>query len=166
MRIAAIVLAALVTGSIPAAAAAQPLTPQQWISHGERVHGGFGTFIAVGIRIGLDALTRLDAKPREVSVELWSGRKSPCPCAIDGIIVATSASPGQGTAKVADTPAPEGTMLVAVITHRKTGASVRYTVPETWLGQLAAWNKQFDPGGRFDAVMKAEGLFEVVAERK
>jgi formylmethanofuran dehydrogenase subunit E len=148
------------------AASAQDLTPQQWISHGERVHGGFGTFIAVGIRIGLDALRQLEARPREVAVELWSGPKSPCPCAIDGIIVATSASPGQGTAKVADARAPEGSMFVAVFTHRKTGASVRYTVGEKWLAQLAAWNKQFDPAGRFDVVMKADGLFETVLQRK
>jgi hypothetical protein len=27
------------------------------------VHGGFGAFISLGIKIGLDALNRLDASP-------------------------------------------------------------------------------------------------------
>jgi hypothetical protein len=36
-------------------------TPQEWIELGARVHGGFGAFIPLGIRIGLDALARLDA---------------------------------------------------------------------------------------------------------
>jgi hypothetical protein len=30
---------------------------------GARVHGGFGAFISLGIKIGLDALNRLDASP-------------------------------------------------------------------------------------------------------
>ena len=44
---------------IPIAARAE--TPEEWITLGARVHGGFGSFIPVGIRIGLDALQRLDA---------------------------------------------------------------------------------------------------------
>jgi hypothetical protein len=43
-------------------------TPDEWITLGARVHGGFGAFIPVGIRIGLDALQRHNAKPREVTV--------------------------------------------------------------------------------------------------
>ena len=38
---------------IPMAECAE--TPQEWITLGARVHGGFGSFIPVGIRIGLDA---------------------------------------------------------------------------------------------------------------
>ena len=37
------------TGALPAAA---QQTPDEWIALGRRVHGGFGTFIPVGIRIG------------------------------------------------------------------------------------------------------------------
>ena len=36
-------------------------SPEEWIRLGERVHGGFGAFIPVGIRIGQDALQRLKA---------------------------------------------------------------------------------------------------------
>jgi hypothetical protein len=36
-------------------------TPDEWVALGARVHGGFGGFIPLGIRIGLDALDRLHA---------------------------------------------------------------------------------------------------------
>ena len=35
---------------------------------GRRMHGGSGSFIPLGIRIGLDAVERLKAKPRELAV--------------------------------------------------------------------------------------------------
>jgi hypothetical protein len=38
-------------------------TPEEWISLGARVHGAFGAFIPVGIKIGLDAVKHLNAKP-------------------------------------------------------------------------------------------------------
>jgi len=37
------------------APAAHAQTPEQWVQWGERVHGGFGSLIALGIRVGLDA---------------------------------------------------------------------------------------------------------------
>jgi hypothetical protein len=36
-------------------------TPEEWITLGARVHGAFGAFIPVGIKIGLDAVGRLNA---------------------------------------------------------------------------------------------------------
>ena len=45
------VIAALL---VPTSAHAE--TKQEWITLGARVHGGFGPFIPVGIRIGLDAM--------------------------------------------------------------------------------------------------------------
>ncbi len=48
-------------------------TPEEWIKLGARVHGAFGAFIPVGIRIGLDALDRLKAEPRGVSVVYYDG---------------------------------------------------------------------------------------------
>jgi hypothetical protein len=39
-------------------------TSEEWITLGERIHGGFGSFIPVGIRIGLDALQRLKRRSR------------------------------------------------------------------------------------------------------
>jgi hypothetical protein len=47
------------------------------------------------------------------------------------------------------------------VRNRKTGEGFRYTVADAWLPQVLEWNKTFDPAGRFDAAMKADGLFEV-----
>ena len=143
--------------NLPAAAE----TREEWITLGERVHGGFGSFIPVGIRIGLDALQKLKAKPREVTVIFWAGPKAPCACAADGILIATSSSPGQGSLRVSPDMGPAGTFAVALITSKQTGASVKYTVAESWLPTLGEMNKTLDPTGRYDAVMKAQGLFQI-----
>jgi hypothetical protein len=34
-------------------------------------------------------------------------------------------------------------------------------VADAWLPKVLEWSKTSDPAGRFDAAMKAEGLFEV-----
>jgi formylmethanofuran dehydrogenase subunit E len=144
-----------------AISAARAETPEEWVSLGARVHGGFGSFIPVGIRIGLDALARLDAKPRDVTVVYYSGAKAPCPCPADGIAIATMASAGQGTLQVAAEKAPDGFMAVAIIRHKTTGAGLKYAVAEAWMPKLLAMNKDFDPMGRYNAVMNAADLFTV-----
>ena len=70
-------------------------TAEEWIALGARVHGGFGAFIPLGIKIGLDAAQRLNAKPRELTVLYYDSDKSPCACFADGIAIATYASVGQ-----------------------------------------------------------------------
>jgi hypothetical protein len=109
---------------------AQAETPAQRIDLGARVHGGFGAFIPIGIRIGLDAKERIKAEPRGLVVTYYTGEKAPCPCIADGAMLATSASPGQGTLLISPEKAPPGMLAV-------------------------------DPAERFDAAMKAQGLFEV-----
>ena len=136
-------------------------TPQEWVALGARVHGAFGAFIPVGIRIGLDALQRLDAQPRGVTVVYYSGPKSPCPCPADGIAIATMASVGQNTLHVAPEKAPDDALGVAIIRSKTTGAAVKYTIAASWIPKLIAINKEFDPLGRYDAVMQAPGLFSV-----
>ena len=144
------------------APAARAETPEQWIELGTRVHGGFGAFIPAGIRIGLDALARLKAERRGVSVTFYSGEKSPCPCIADGVMLATQASPGQGTLQVAAEKAPAGLLAVVVVRDRKTGAAVRYAVADSFMAKVVDWNRTLDPAGRYQAVMSAPGLFEVV----
>jgi formylmethanofuran dehydrogenase subunit E len=141
-------------------APARAESPDDWIKLGTRVHGGFGAFIPAGIRIGLDALERLKAEPRGVSVTFYSGERSPCPCIADGVMLATQASPGQGTVQVAAEKAPAGLLAVVVVRDRKSGRGVRYSVKDTWMARIADWNKALDPMGRYQAVMSAEGLFE------
>jgi len=56
--------------------------PEQWVALLTRVHGGFGSFLPVGIRIGEDAMKRLGAKPRELVNQKtrWQWRNSPTIC--------------------------------------------------------------------------------------
>jgi formylmethanofuran dehydrogenase subunit E len=147
------------------AAPARAETPEEWVQLGARVHGGFGSFLPVGIRIGLDALERLNAKPREVTVTYYDSDKAPCACVADGVAIATIASVGQRTLQIAAEKAPAGAMAVIIVRSKQSGAAVRYTVSDSWIPKLIEINKSFDPRGRYDAVMKADGLFDAVAEK-
>ena len=143
------------------ATGARAETPEEWVKLGARVHGGFGSFIPVGIRIGLDALKRLEAEPRGITVVYYSGAKAPCPCPADGIAIATMASAGQGTLHVSPDKAPESALGVAEIRSKATGAGVRYTIAASWIPKLIAMNKEYDPLGGYNAVMDAADLFDV-----
>jgi formylmethanofuran dehydrogenase subunit E len=148
----AVLLLACLTSGVPHHASAQT-TPEEWVQLGARVHGGFGTFIAVGIRIGQDAMKQLNAQPRELDVTYYDGVATPCPCVADGIMIATYASPGQGTLRVAPDKAASELMGAVVIRSRKTGQGVRYAIPDTLRPKLAEWNKANDPLGRYRVVM-------------
>ena len=113
----AVICSAVIFLSMPARAE----TPAQWIELGTRVHGGFGAFIPIGIRIGLDAKERIKAEPRGLSVTYYTGEKAPCPCIADGVMLATNASPGQDTLLIAPEKAPAGMLAVVVVRNRKTG---------------------------------------------
>ena len=54
-------------------------TPDEWVELGARVHGGFGAFIPLGIKIGLDAMKRLDAKPRELALTYYDSDRRRAP---------------------------------------------------------------------------------------
>jgi formylmethanofuran dehydrogenase subunit E len=155
------ILIAALLAFAPLSASAE--TPEEWIALGARVHGGFGAFIPLGIRIGLDAVSRLNAKPRELAVLYYDSDKSPCACFADGIAIATYASIGQRTLIVAPEKAPEGMAAVIVIRPRQGGAGFKYSIPLSALAKLGPMNKNLDPRGRYDAVMAADGLFEVEA---
>src|SRR5262245_59461261 len=128
-------------------------TPEEWIKLGARTHGGFGAFIPVGIRIGLDALERLNAEPRDVIVIYYDSDKAPCACIADGVALATVATVGQRTLRIAPEKAPDGAIAVVVVQNKQSGEAVRYTVPDEWLPTLAEWNRTLDEAGRYDAVM-------------
>ena len=136
-------------------------TTEEWIKLGARIHGGFGVLIPIGIRIGLDAQQRLKAEPRGLAVTYHTGEKSPCPCIADGVMIATQASPGQGTLQVASDKAPPGIYALIVIRNRKTGEGFRYSVADEWAPKIMEWNRSLDPAGRYDAAMNAPGLFQV-----
>jgi formylmethanofuran dehydrogenase subunit E len=149
-------LAVVSFGPVPSRAE----TPTEWIELGTRIHGFFGGFIPAGIRVGLDARERLKADPRGLSVVYYQGEKAPCPCVVDGVMIATQASPGQGTVQVAAEKAPAGLMAVIIVRNRKTGEGLRYTIADEWLPKMLAWNK-LPPLERYNEAMQASGLFMV-----
>src|SRR5262245_5612972 len=136
-------------------------TETEWIALGTRIHGGFGPFIPMGIRIGIDAKERLKGDPRGLSVLYFKGERSPCPCIVDGIMIATQASPGQATLMVSPDLAPPSLLGVAIIHNRKTCEGFRYTICDEWMPKVVEWLRTLDPPGRYKAVMKADGLFKV-----
>jgi formylmethanofuran dehydrogenase subunit E len=145
-----------------AGAAVYAQTPEEWVKLLTRVHGGFGSFLPVGIRIGEDAIKPLDAKPRELSVFFYQGEGTPCPCAADGVMLAVGASPGQGTLQIASEKSPPGTFAMVVIRPRKGGEGLKYTVPISLMPKLGEINKTIqDPLGRYDAVMALPEIFSV-----
>ncbi len=156
VRVTALVLAVLPLLAAPSRAE----TPEEWVQLGTRVHGFFGGFIPVGIRIGLDAMQRLHAAPRGLSILYYQGETAPCPCVVDGVMLAIQASPGQGTVQVSTEKAPAGSMAVIVIRDRKTRAGLRYSIADAWLPKLLAWNK-LPPIERYNQAMQAEELFTV-----
>jgi formylmethanofuran dehydrogenase subunit E len=137
-------------------------TAEEWVKLLSRVHGGFGAFLPVGIRIGEDAMRRLGAKPRELTVVFYQGEGTPCPCSADGVMLAVHASPGQGTLQIAPEKAPPGMFAVVVIRPRKGGDGLRYTVPMSLMPKLVEINRTIqDPLGRYNAVMALPDLFTV-----
>jgi formylmethanofuran dehydrogenase subunit E len=142
--------------------AAPAETPDEWITLLTRVHGGFGSFLPVGIRIGEDAMKRLKAKPRELSVVFYQGEGTPCPCTADGVSLSVYASAGQGTLQIAPEKSPAGTFVVAVIRPRKGGDGLKYTVPMSVMPKLGQINSTIpNPRGRYDAVMAIDNLYTV-----
>jgi formylmethanofuran dehydrogenase subunit E len=156
-----IVVTLLVSAMSGGLVAASAETPDEWVALGARVHGGFGAFIPLGIKIGLDAIKRLDAKPRELAVTYYDSDASPCACFADGVALATYASFGQRSVTLAPEKAPPGALAVIVVRPRKGGPGFKYTIPMSDLPKLGEMNKTLDPRGRYDAVMAADGLFEV-----
>jgi hypothetical protein len=138
-------------------------TRDEWIALGARVHGAFGSFIPLGIKIGPDATERLKTQPRELAVTYYDSDKSPWACFADGIAIATYASVGQRTLTIAPEKAPDGALAVIAIRPRKGGPGFKYTIPMSDLAKLGAMNKNLDPRERWDAVMKEDGLFTVEA---
>ena len=126
------------------------------------MHGGFGTFIPIGIRIGLDAKERIKAEPLGLVVTYYTGDKGALSLHRRwGDAGNQREVPVQGTLLISPEKAPPGMLAIIVVRNRKTGEGLRYTIADDWLPKVIEWNKTLDPAERFDAAMKAQGLFEV-----
>jgi formylmethanofuran dehydrogenase subunit E len=149
---------------LASATCAQAETPEEWVTLGARVHGAFGAFIPLGVRIGEEALAELGEKPRNVTVLYYDSDKAPCACIADGVALATIASVGQRTLKIAPEKAPAGDLAVIELRSKATGKSVRYEVPDSTLPRLGEINAKYDPRGRYDAVMSAKGMYKQLSD--
>src|SRR5690625_2364447 len=158
-------ISVLSTGLLLAAAPqAAAQTPEQWTEWGERVHGGFGSLIASGIAVGQDALEQLNADRRQLEVDYSDGPATPCPCVIDGIAIATSASVGQKTLRLSPEQTEADLMAKIVFTHRETGDQVTYVIPQAVLPVMQKINQEDRGVERYHSVMaiSPNELFQIV----
>jgi hypothetical protein len=139
-------------------------TPEQWVDWGDRVHGGFGSLIALGIRIGTDALQRMNVERRQLSVRYADGPQTACPCVIDGIAIAVSASLGQSTLSLDRERTAPGLLARVTFTDKASGRTLVYEVPASVLPVMQAINRDEKGVGRYEAVMRLDPatLFRVV----
>ena len=154
--------------SMDASAAETAPSVQQWVDWGSVVHGGFGSHIALGIRIGQDAMHRLQAQRRELIVSVTPGNKAPCACVADGITVATSASSGQGSMKV-QAPAEDSSFLAIVKIHKRQGGPrITYFIPASAASLLSEMNSGQVPENRYRLVMATpqDQLYTVEVQEK
>jgi hypothetical protein len=125
-----------------------------YIQLGEAVHGGFGPLIALGIRLGDDAMKTLGAGPRQLDITYFAGAAAPCPCVADGIMLVTASSPGQGTLRVAPEKAGDDLHGRVLIRHRSSGRAVEYVIPAS-IQPIIAEALKGGPDRRWSLIMDA-----------
>jgi hypothetical protein len=55
--------------------------------------------------------------------------------------------------------------MAAIIVHKKSSASLKYTVSDSRVPKLIEMNKSLDPRGRYDSVMIVDSLLDVSPEK-
>jgi len=126
--------------------------PKELFLLGARFHGHPGPFLALGIRMGLLALSLLESRGhRGIAAEVETGTKPPISCIVDGIQVSTGCTTGKGNLSVKPLGKP-----AAVFSAN--GKRVRIEVRPEWLSRL---EKLGAPDPLADEVLqaKAEELF-------
>lgn len=116
-------------------------TAEDWVLLGTKLHGGFGSYIALGVHIGLDARERLGAPPRSYDVTLQNGKAAPCACLADGLQLSTGATPGRGSLRVVSDIAAGDVFAIVTVRERTSGRTLTYTVPGEARELLDQWNK-------------------------
>ena len=154
---------AALVGTLALAVPVHAQSDAQWTEWGSRVHGGFGSLIAYGVVIGQDALQRLHAQRRELSVHYVDGPQTPCACVLDGVSVAVSASLGQRTLVLDEQRAEPGVLARIRFTRRDNGAALEYVLPQAMLARMATINQEVPTARRLAAVRRlpAHDLFQV-----
>jgi hypothetical protein len=107
----------------------------------------FGAFIPLGVKIGFDTVKRVDAKPRELAVLYYDGDAAPRACFADGIAIATYASVGHRTPKIAEEK-PLGMAAIIVIRPRHGGPGFKHSITMSALPSLGEMSTTLDLRGR------------------
>jgi len=82
------------------------------IKKGVYFHGHLGPFLIIGMRMGLVALKRLDAKGHfDMRAIVETGLKTPLSCIVDGVQMSTGCTLGKGNIKVIDKKKPKATFI-------------------------------------------------------
>lgn len=77
----------------------------QLVERGIKLHGHAGPYLNLGIRMGLLALDRLDAKGYfDLVTEVELSYNTPTSCLIDGLQISTGCTMGKGNIKVNNKP--------------------------------------------------------------
>jgi len=121
--------------------------PKELFLLGTRFHGHPGPFLALGIRMGLLALSLLGSRGhRGIVAEAETGTKPPLSCMVDGIQISTGCTTGKGNLSVK----PLGK---AVAVFSANGKRVRIEVKPEWLSLL---EKLGAPDNLAEEVLRAQ----------
>lgn len=75
------------------------------VEHGIKLHGHSGPYLNLGIKMGLLALQKLDARGYfDLSAEVELKYQTPVSCLVDGLQISTGCTMGKGNIKVKDNP--------------------------------------------------------------
>lgn len=104
--------------------------PRELFALGTKFHGHPGPFLALGIRMGLLALSLLGSwGHRGILAEAETGTNPPISCLVDGIQISTGCTTGKGNLSVK----PLGK---AAAVFSANGKKVRIEVRPEWLSRL------------------------------
>ncbi len=99
-------------------------------------------------------MKQLGAGPRQVDVTYFAGKAAPCPCVADGIMLVTTASPGQGTLRVSAEPAAAGEHGRVLARHVRSGRAIEYIIPDK-VDRLVNEALKGNPDRRWTIIMNA-----------
>ncbi len=115
--------------------------------------GAFGGHIALGIRIGEDALHRLNLPRRQVVVTVTEGANAPCACIVDGVSVATASSLGQKSLSLTQKSSDPSFLAVVEVKAKNDQRKITYVVPASAIARLSKLNQTKSPPEILDEVL-------------
>ena len=110
------------------------------VERGIKLHGHAGPYLNLGIRMGLLALERLEAKGYfDLTAEVELEYRTPMSCLIDGLQISTGCTLGKGNIKVKNNPIPIKVLIKSKTNHK---TMLAFLKPEIY--QLMDFKKNSD----------------------